>query len=53
MKRIWISPKLFLYVADFQREKFVIGGDFDLVLDIGIDKKGGSSKTHNFNFFCI
>lgn len=38
---------LFEHVEDFQRDDVIIGGDFNLVLDIEKDKKGGTSKTHN------
>ena len=37
---------LFEHVENFQRDEIVIGGDFNLVLDIDIDKKGGTPKTH-------
>ena len=30
----------------FQCDDIIIGGDFNLVLDIEIDKKGGLAKTH-------
>jgi len=32
---------------DFQKDEIVIGGNFNLVLDIEKDKKGGLDKTHN------
>ncbi|KAL9972969.1 hypothetical protein ACROYT_G019370, partial [Oculina patagonica] len=38
---------LFEHVEDFQSDDVIIGGDFNLVLDIEKDKKGGTSKTHN------
>ena len=33
-------------MRDFQCDDIIIGGDFNLVLDIDIDKKGGLTKTH-------
>ena len=35
------------HIEDFQKDEIVIGGDFNLVLDIEKDKKGGLAKTHN------
>ena len=34
------------HLRDFQCDDIIIGGDFNLVLDIAIDKKGGLAKTH-------
>ena len=34
------------HLRDFQCDDIIIGGDFNLVLDIDIDKKGGLAKTH-------
>ena len=34
------------HLRDFQCDDVIIGGDFNLVLDIDIDKKGGLAKTH-------
>jgi len=36
----------FDHVLDFRFEELIIGGDFNLVLDLGKDKKGGRAKTH-------
>ena len=36
----------FDHLLDFQREDVIIGGDFNLVLDLNKDKKGGRAKTH-------
>ena len=35
------------HIKDFQKDEIVIGGNFNLVLDIEKDKKGGLAKTHN------
>ena len=44
------DPDFFKRVAnlmlDFKCEDIIAGGDFNLVLDIGKDKKGGNAKTH-------
>jgi len=37
---------LFDHLADFQGEDIIIGGDYNLVLDLDKDKRGGLSKTH-------
>ena len=34
------------HLRDFQCDDNIVGGEFNLVLDIGIDKKGGLAKTH-------
>ena len=44
-------------LLDFNCEDMIIGGDFNLVLDIGKDKKGGLARTHQnsldvINAFC-
>ena len=36
----------FHHVADFRCDHLIIGGDFNLVLDLNKDKKGGRNKTH-------
>ena len=36
----------FDHVLDFQCEDLIIGGDFNLVLDLDKDKKGGRANTH-------
>ena len=36
----------FDHLADFRSEEIVIGGDFNLVLDLEKDKSGGFPKTH-------
>ena len=38
--------RLHHHLRDFQCNDIIIGGDFNLVLDIDIDKKGGLAKTH-------
>ena len=44
------DPSLFADVSyhllDFKCDKIVIGGDFNLVLDVEKDRKGGLSRTH-------
>ena len=35
------------HMEDFQKDEIIIGGDFNLVLDVQKDKKGGLPKTHN------
>ena len=44
------DPNFFLnffdHLNDFKCDEVVIGGDFNLVLDLDIDKKGGLVKTH-------
>ena len=35
------------HIEGFQKDEIVIGGDFNLVLDVEKDKKGGLPKTHN------
>ena len=35
------------HIEDFQKDEIVIGGDFNLVLDVEKDKKGGLPKTNN------
>ena len=37
---------LFTHLLDFQCEEIIIGGDFNLVLDIEKDKSGGLARTH-------
>ena len=37
---------VFENLADFQSDEVVIGGDYNLVLDVEKDKKGGLAKTH-------
>ena len=34
------------YLLDFTGEDIILGGDFNLVQDINVDKKGGNPKTH-------
>ncbi|KAL9967518.1 hypothetical protein ACROYT_G025762 [Oculina patagonica] len=38
---------LFDHLQDFEGEEIIIGGDFNLVLDVEKDKKGGLPKTHH------
>ena len=44
------DPSFFLnffdHLNDFQCNEVIIGGDFNLVLDLDINKKGGLAKTH-------
>ena len=40
----------FEHLLDFQFEEVVIGGDFNVVLNLEKDKKGGVAKTHNNSF---
>ena len=44
------DPNFFLnffdHLNDFQCDEVIIGGDFNLVLDLDMDKKGGLAKTH-------
>jgi len=35
------------HFQDFQGDEIIIGGDFNLVLDVEKDKKGGLPKTHH------
>ena len=37
---------LFDYLADFKGEDIILGGDYNLVLNLDKDKKGSLSKTH-------
>ena len=37
---------VFSHLADFKCDEIIIGGDFNLVLDVEKDKKGGLSRTH-------
>ena len=37
---------LFDHLQDFQGDEIIIGGDFNLVLDVEKDKKGRLAKTH-------
>ena len=43
------DPKFFKTLADhmedFQKDEIIMGGDFNLVLDVQKDKKGGLPKT--------
>ena len=43
------NPNFFLnffdHLNDFQCDEVIIGGDFNLVLDLDMDKKGGLAKT--------
>ena len=38
---------LLCHLQDFEGDEINIGGDFNLVLDVEKDKKGGLSKTHH------
>ena len=35
------------HLQDFEGGEIIIGGDFNLVLDVEKDKKGGLSKSHH------
>ena len=37
---------VFSHLADFKCDEIIIGGDFNLVLDVEKDKKGGLARTH-------
>ena len=37
---------VFSHLADFKCNEIIIGGDFNLVLDVEKDKKGGLARTH-------
>ena len=37
---------VFERLADFKCDEVIIGGDYNLVLDVEKDKKGGLAKTH-------
>ena len=39
-------PDFFDHLNDFQCDEVASGGDFNLVLDLDMDKKGGLAKTH-------
>ena len=34
-------------LMDFECEEIVVGGDFNLVLNVNVDKKGGLARTHS------
>ena len=36
----------FDHLYDFECDEIIIGGDFNLVLNIDMDKKGGLARTH-------
>ena len=40
------STSVFSHLADFKSDEIIIGGDFNLVLDVEKDKKGGLARTH-------
>lgn len=35
-----------IYLQDFQCDEVIIGGEFNLVMDIKKDKRGGRASTH-------
>ena len=37
---------VFSQLVDFKCEEIIIGGDFNLILDVEKDKKGGLARTH-------
>ena len=37
----------FAHLLDFECDDIILGGDFNLVLDVTADKKGGNPKTHS------
>ena len=40
------STSVFERLSDFKCDEVIIGGDYNLVLDVEKDKKGGLAKTH-------
>ena len=38
---------IFDHLQDFEGDEILIGGDFNLVLDVTKDKMGGLAKTHH------
>ena len=44
---------VFDHLADFKCEEIIIGGDFNLVLDVEKDKKGDLARTHKKCFEVI
>ena len=44
------SESFFSHLRDFHCDDIVLGGDFNLVLDLEKDKKGGLAKTHTKAF---
>ena len=43
---IQIFTTFFEHLTDFNCEDIIVGGDFNLVLDVEKDKKGGLARTH-------
>ena len=47
------EPSFFLnffdHLRDFQFDEIIIGGDFNLVLDLDMDKKGCLAKTYGIS----
>ena len=41
-----ISFACFYHLSNFKCDEVIIGGDFNLVLDIETDKKNGIARTH-------
>jgi len=37
---------VFIHLVDFKCEEIIIDGDFNLILDVEKDKKGGLARTH-------
>ena len=43
---IQISSSVFSHLLDIKGEEIIVGGDFNLVLNVDKDKKGGLARTH-------
>ena len=43
---VFFQSFFFLQFSSFKCEEIIICGDFNLVLDVEIDKKGGLARTH-------
>ena len=39
-------PSIFNQLLNFKCEEIIVGGDFNLVLDVNKDKKGGLARSH-------
>ena len=45
--------RVFIKIREYELEHVVVGGDFNLVLDISVDKKGGLAKTNEKARDCV
>ena len=45
--------RVFIKVREYELEHIVVGGDFNIVLDISVDKKGGLAKTNEKARVCV